>query len=87
MDIIGIDSFDFDLFSFSQVMNEPIINIKAQLRSLETSHSITVKPSEPCLLITLLQSITEEDIKQVISILQTRQQVFGLIQFLMIRQK
>ena len=75
MNIIGIDSFDFDLFSFSQIMNEPVIKIKAQLRSLETSHSITVKPSEPCLLITLLQSITEEDIKQVLSILQTRQQV------------
>ena len=56
-------------------MNEPVIKIKAQLRSLETSHSITVKPSEPCLLITLLQSITEEDINQVLSILQTRQQV------------
>ena len=34
-----------------------------------------------------VKNITDKDIKQVISILQTRQQVFGLIQFLMIRKK
>ena len=70
-----------DLVAFSQFLKRPVNEVKTELRSLEVSHAITVKTSEPSILVEILQPCSEEYIHQILSITTSHQTVRDYIVF------
>lgn len=72
-----LDTFDFELMSFSQFIQQSIMQVKSQLRKLETVHAILVKTDELSILLEVLQPITEEVIQSIIEMVSSRQRVYS----------
>lgn len=53
------------------------MQVKSQLRKLETVHAILVKTDELSILLEVLQPITEEVIQSIIEMVSSRQRVYS----------
>lgn len=69
---------------FSRFIKQSIIQVKSQLRKLETAHAILVKTEELSILLEVLKPITEEVIQSIIEMVECRQKVFSYQRVLMI---
>lgn len=50
-----LDTFDVDLFLFSEFYQKPLSSIRTSLRQLEIQHALVVKASEPSALVKMIK--------------------------------